>query len=578
MFLSALLLALVWQVTGQRPVIPAGSPEYLFMPPITESSVYIYYTTGTHGCSVSTLDFKGNAYTPGHPVTVYGVAVISEWIDRYPYLWVYLMEDHIADSVNGCYDLDTVAAELFCFIERPPVSYADFQFPWTGSLVLPFYEFYFSRPIQVPAGKRFFVGVSHSEWNVYNHWRKGDPYYPDLFFNSPRFTSRRTSFNDPQDPTCIGDGLDSTWSIEKYYFPGLIDWACNRCLEPLANPATVPYYHKYTSHGFFPIVRPPEDSARVHPPHEDPLRAGAVEAFRVTEADMSHATFAWTEMEPSDWGLVGVNAEAYAVNYAPYGQAYAEGDTVMSVGGECTLRMAFDSTVMYKARCRARSRHVCDLHDTLVWGEWSEEVYFHTGVGVPDTGALSCCAVDGVRYAGMVSGCPRFTWERCEGADRYETQYAEVGGDGWHRGTTTTMTDYILRAELRPGRRYMVRVRSLCDHRCHVHDTVVSGEWGDTAYYPETVGVEESWEEGACLFSLKPNPARGSVAVGLSLGAEEYPAVLTVADGKGREVLRREVDGGGRQVLDLQGLPAGAYLVTLTTRSRRTGTQRLVVE
>ena len=307
------------------------------------------------------------------------------------------------------------------------------------------------------------------------------------------------------------------------------------------------------------------------------MRAGAVTGFRVAELDSAHATFEWDMLEPSDWGLVGVNAEAYQVSYAPYGEEYAEGDTLMSQGGSCTLRTAFDSTVMYKARCRVLSYHECDIHDTMVWGEWSEEVYFHTGVGVPDTGVLECCHVDSLRFAGLVGDQPRFVWERCEGADRYETQYAVVGGDGWHRGATTALTDYILRAEMAPGRRYMVRVRSLCDHHCHIHDTVLGGDWSDTVFYPqqtEGVGVAV---DGAVPFGLVPNPAHGTVTVRPLLSGGEYPAVLTVSDAAGREVLRRQLLDGSPQTIELGEMPSGTYFVTLTT-AKGTGTQKLVVE
>ena len=64
---------------------------------------------------------------------------------------------------------------------------------------------------------------------------------------------------------------------------------------------------------------------------------------------------------------------------------HLETDTLMTTDGSCTLFMDFDTTVMYKVRCRGRSHHYCDIHNTEVWGDWSEEVLFHTGVGVPDT-------------------------------------------------------------------------------------------------------------------------------------------------------------------------------------------------
>ena len=127
--------------------------------------------------------------------------------------------------------------------------------------------------------------------------------------------------------------------------------------------------------------------------------------------------------------------------------------------------------------------------------------------------------------------------------------------------------------------RYWVRVRAQCDHHCHIHDTVMIGEWGDTVEFclqPE--GIEGGETAGRAMFSLAPNPAGGIMTVKPALASGEYPAVLTVSDTKGREVMRRTLTDGSPLTVDVGTLPSGAYLVTLTTRSHRTGTQRLVVE
>ncbi len=102
--------------------------------------------------------------------------------------------------------------------------------------------------------------------------------------------------------------------------------------------------NKYQSRGFFPIMRPPEDSTRIIPPHIHPLRAHAVEGFRLTGLDSAHASFAWDSIPPSDWGQVGVNVNAYQVNYAPYGQEYDEADTVIVTG---TLQSAQQTPVRH---------------------------------------------------------------------------------------------------------------------------------------------------------------------------------------------------------------------------------------
>ena len=93
---------------------------------------------------------------------------------------------------------------------------------------------------------------------------------------------------------------------------------------------------------------------------------------------------------------------------------------------------------------------------------------------------------------------------------------------------------------------------------------------------PETTGMAEG--EGGELFALEPNPARGSVTVRPELSAERLPAVLTLTDMQGREVLRREVRDVMAQQVDLGGLVPGTYMVTLTCRDRTTCRRRLVVE
>ncbi|MBP5541666.1 MAG: T9SS type A sorting domain-containing protein [Bacteroidales bacterium] len=89
-----------------------------------------------------------------------------------------------------------------------------------------------------------------------------------------------------------------------------------------------------------------------------------------------------------------------------------------------------------------------------------------------------------------------------------------------------------------------------------------------------TLAVEAS-PDG--LFTLSPNPATGTVTV--TVGILNSPMVLTLTDAAGREVLRKEFSIVNCQFsipLDLSGLPAGTYFVTLTTPTA-TGTQRLVV-
>ena len=575
MALLAALLIMSWQAAAQRPVITIDNPEYLFLP--MQDSVWIKWVPEAYGFGGGTR-FFGDAYRPHHGVWVYGVAMATIDMERYPYYWVYMLQDRLVDSANHCYELDTVASELFCFMNQPPVSYADFRFVSTfgvyDTFVIPCYEYYFRDPVWVPDDTRFYVGVSHSPLNALCR--------PFLLHKTPTFTCHKRGYLS-QDPYCVKtwDGLDSVWGLHMGAVLGnRIDWTCDKCY---AIPNQGGVYNKYHAWGFFPIVRPPKDSAQIFPPHVHPLKAEAVENFRLTGLDSVHATFSWDTFPPSDWGSVGVNVVAYEVNWAPYTEEYSEMDTLMATDGSCTLFMDFDTTVMYKARCRGLSYHACDIHrSALVAGDWSEEVLFHTGIGEPDTVLLDrmCRRVDGLRYEGLYGGYAKFAWERCEWQTRFEVEYAPKGSSSWRSVATTSMTSYVLLQDLDPSRHYWLRVRALCDHHCHIHDTLLMGAWSDTLEFcltPE--GVDEAVQAVAQgLFSMAPNPARGVVTVNPTAGEGEYPAVLTVNDAKGNEVMRRTFASGSPQTLDLSKLPSSSYLVTLTTRSRRTETQRLVLE
>jgi len=94
---------------------------------------------------------------------------------------------------------------------------------------------------------------------------------------------------------------------------------------------------------------------------------------------------------------------------------------------------------------------------------------------------------------------------------------------------------------------------------------------------PDTTAVHPAGPP-AVPFALSPNPTAGEVTV--TLPALGEGAVLTVADASGREVRRQPLDpapAGSRLRLDLNGLPAGAYFVTLVT-PQGSHTEKLLVK
>jgi len=569
------------------PVFQAGAPGYLFTPPPSQEGVVIQSLNAWGGYPPN--DFKGTAYRTPNVTTVYGVAVAAWDLEYIPYFFIQLFAERRLDSTSLCAEVDTVRSELYCFMEKPPVHYASFQFVRTNknpmypsspeyfpdTCTVPFYEFYFAEPIVIPANQRFFVGFSFSPYSVWNHVRPETNYWPYNYqLKGISFKYMDPSPTNNFEAVCssvaganslYGDGLDSVWGYRRRFHQGLVDWACYSCLGDSSAPG------KYSCGSFFPIVRPPVDSSRVNLPHLHPLRAHAVQNFRLTELDSAHAAFAWDLLPPSDWGpVIGVNADRYQINYAPYMQEYDEADTLGARTGEATLWMNFDSTVMYKARCRARSRHLCDIHDTLVYGDWSREVYFHTGVGTPDTIPLVCLRIDSLRYVGLWGGYPKFEWGRCSGHNFYEVQLASAGSDNWRRVDYTSENNTVLRNSLDPAARYWLRVQAVCNHRCHIHDTVMRSPWSDTVEFclaPQ--GVDEVETDG---LSLVPNPAHAEV----TLSAETDITHVALYDMQGHLVLEKQTHGH-TVTLSLRTLAAGSYIVHADTPLGRL-TRKLTVE
>ena len=96
-----------------------------------------------------------------------------------------------------------------------------------------------------------------------------------------------------------------------------------------------------------------------------------------------------------------------------------------------------------------------------------------------------------------------------------------------------------------------------------------------TAYFRSTNRIAEAGDRLA--LSLSPNPTSGEVTV--VLPAMGDGAMLTVADATGREVRRQSIAPAAetsRLRLDLKGLPAGAYFVTVAT-PQGSHTEKLVI-
>ncbi|MBP5541618.1 MAG: T9SS type A sorting domain-containing protein [Bacteroidales bacterium] len=228
-------------------------------------------------------------------------------------------------------------------------------------------------------------------------------------------------------------------------------------------------------------------------------------------------------------------------------------------------------------------------------------LYAHPIIVPPDTDAVGYQPPT-LRFLTSVSGFPWFSYSLTtdEEAVGYEVQYAPVGSDTWDTATNFAMQDarFKIFADFDATRYYRVRFRSQHRHGCPIHDTTYWSPWSDTVLFytgptaPDTtIGIApvEGCPDG--LFTLSPNPATGMVTVTVgslthssalkgtspNLGEE---LVLTLRDAAGHEVLRKEFSIVNCQFsipLDLSGLAAGTYFVTLSTPAS-SATQRLVLK
>ena len=186
----------------------------------------------------------------------------------------------------------------------------------------------------------------------------------------------------------------------------------------------------------------------------------------------------------------------------------------------------------------------------------------------------------------------RLTWEDAEEGGEYAVQLRAAGGD-LLKSDTVADTSYMF-VDLDPETEYNIQVRKSCRYATHSYDTTLWGDWQyinfttneivdttivDTTIVDTTIvdttGIRLAL--GDADFSVSPNPAHGSAVVRLQYAVTET-GELTLYDMRGREVLRRPLERGMREVrLDLEDLPAGAYMLKLLT-PRGLCSQRLLVQ
>ena len=172
-----------------------------------------------------------------------------------------------------------------------------------------------------------------------------------------------------------------------------------------------------------------------------------------------------------------------------------------------------------------------------------------------------------------------FEWQRHDDAAGWEVQVVDRHGDivdsMIYAADSTEQTHFAL-PEVLPGHDYSVRLRKLCHYATTGYDTIVRSEWTDML----TVDSDEVLHaiavgEAPFRFSLHPNPAHGEV--GVTIGGMVEKGIVAVCDMTGREVFSREVPAATESLtLNLNDLPAGAYLVSITVPSGKVSKRMIV--
>ena len=560
-----LLLCPAVRMSAQVPTLHFGDSGYFYNPDWFQDSVEVL-SNFNMGNMVWYEGFIGNAFRYGTAVTVYGVALASPNIGDFPYIWAMILKDRPLG--NGVYAFDTVAAELFCFVDSPAVSHANFEFvstpPFTSRITAPLYNFYFSHPVEIGSGERFYVGVKHSWYNRYNNSDKTTHECTQCGYSAINFNARFMSFE-----LTYGD---STWNLR---------------LGPNENTVNMIQYefrNKNNAQGFLPISAPPDRSIHQNHIHDEPLTV-TVPNFRLSSTEGNHPTLAWDSVS-DDFGLAGADVDLFEVQYTLYDSSYASGRSVLTPRMSVTVHDTLVPEVYYKFRVRCRNHHKCDIHNTLVRGPWSREVYFRSGDTLPD-----CRMVEGFRYLGHRMNRPYFSWEMQEGHTSYEIQCSLFDSNEWSSTYVDRRGSYVLPRGFQQAANYKARIRAHCRHQCEMHDTTLWGPWSNIVVFYSS----GQWTEGdtgevgirpvpdsTVTFSLNPNPTMGEVTV--EVKGERWKVrggemTVTVCDASGREVRRQTLlptTEDTRLRLDLKGLPAGAYFVTVVT-PQGSHTEKLVI-
>lgn len=157
-------------------------------------------------------------------------------------------------------------------------------------------------------------------------------------------------------------------------------------------------------------------------------------------------------------------------------------------------------------------------------------------------------------------------WQGGDHNRKWQVAYGRADEDPEGYAVFNTTSESFSLLYLIPGVEYAVRVRGNC------FDDTTFSDWSDTVRFVRQGTPADIDEALQPCTSVTPNPASSRVTVTSAFDISR----ITFYDMQGRAVLSTEAQGL-TATLNVQGLPAGSYVVGITT-SRGLSTRKLVIE
>lgn len=245
---------------------------------------------------------------------------------------------------------------------------------------------------------------------------------------------------------------------------------------------------------------------------------------------------------------INLMTDTFYVGYEQTGEQYFH---LRIYGGEYDNSLPSNLYGGYRAMFGDTAYQHLSRYDEKLWG-----------VAFPIVG-FRCGPMEEYWVDSMAADSAVVRWRKVEQGTLFNVRL--VGSDGSDTTYITADTSMAL-GGLVDTVRYNVMLRKQCRYTTTNYDTTVYGAWLSTLSFghgPEVVGDTNVGIAAVPseVFALVPNPARGSVSVVMSAAPGGHLSVLDMA---GREWVSLPVEGPVAE-LDVSALPAGVFLVRLTT-------------